>query len=351
MWDESGRSEGQRDGLYGFAEGPYYFKFSYENVLPFFMAFKNAYESKIIDASVKPYNLINFRTSRDVESNPVVDEGYDNLFKWSAMIQEPNGDYPTFDDTYTNTGFIGLVGFKNHHWFNNPNFSFVGGGGLNMVDFREEFICAAVDGFYKQLIYSQEYPFDKKELLDNGSAILRSSTDPNDYKSQLYCYLNCESTPFGTKYKSSWGGHEHDDMGSLILTKGQSRLLLDPKFYKSDYPEQNKINKVEVHNIIIMDDKRGFNHKKGIVELEDDRLKMTELKFKGKSNYGLKREVYYKNTVNELLVIRDDIYYKNDSVKNKLKNHSFALLLNGNGLSGNSIKVDLSIPLIISTKS
>lgn len=76
-----------------FAEGPYYYRFTFEALLPFFQAFKN-----FTDGSIRgygPYYKCTLCFDAFNISNYYADNDYLKTYDWYNNIKMPNGDAPT----------------------------------------------------------------------------------------------------------------------------------------------------------------------------------------------------------------------------------------------------------------
>ncbi|MCB0738481.1 MAG: hypothetical protein KDC92_13270 [Bacteroidetes bacterium] len=133
----------KRGGTYGFSEGPYYWKWTSENLLPFFLAFKNAYPSDVVNKNFtdwKVYNKTrklnnsvlaaavyvgdwrallslgglsyggktlakNWYGPYNLYHNYWDDNDVKNIYRWSAELEMPNGHMPTIDDSWEQKPF------------------------------------------------------------------------------------------------------------------------------------------------------------------------------------------------------------------------------------------------------
>ncbi|MCB0737776.1 MAG: hypothetical protein KDC92_09710, partial [Bacteroidetes bacterium] len=341
IWDENGRAESKRGGTYGFAEGPYYFKYAYENLTPYFMALKNADERENLNKSVKPFKWIGTNTSTTIEKNFVDDPDFDHLFQWANDIQMPNGAYPTFDDTWKNTKFIGLAGFRNHDWCSNTNLPFATNGSSGHIDLREEFVAAAVDGFFGEMYQKRANAYEKEMLFDNNSAVIRSTGSLVNSADMKYLFINGENRPSDGSYHRVWG-HDHNDIGSFILGAGDYQLIIDPGKHSDD--KIKHIRQGEHHSTILLDDDKCLDEDIGELVntkyLGDENYVLEGLEFKSNSNITVDRNFIIKDYKDYVYVIKDNIYYNGNSSDPSLANKKFTIYINGNGLKGTFIAKD-----------
>jgi hypothetical protein len=100
LWNEKMSDPGD---LYGFAEGPHYFAYSFESLMPYFIGKRNYnpidyyayYKSTPLDLS--PHYVRNF----------YFDPDYDRLYHWHFNITQPDDAAPAYDDTYHQSYFNG----------------------------------------------------------------------------------------------------------------------------------------------------------------------------------------------------------------------------------------------------
>ncbi|MCB0738423.1 MAG: hypothetical protein KDC92_12980 [Bacteroidetes bacterium] len=346
MWEGLGRNES--DG-HGFAEGPYYFKYSFENLAPYFMALKNGHEDERINRYAVPYfNLkgytspIGLATGRYIKYNFVDDPEYNELFEWANEIQEPNGQLPTVDNSWPGTTFIGLAGFRNLDWCSNPNMDFENLGNAH-VDLRAEFVAAAVDGFYKRIFEKQQTAFKEDIRFDDYSMIIRSSNNAEDMTDMHYLYTN------NVRSHNNWLNHKyehnHHDIGSFLLTVGESKLIIDPYFY--GYTFRGEVDKAWSHNTIFMQDDPPYG---GFTDLKPNTggvripgydpiggyrtATLRNLQFEGDAKYKANREFIVKDYKDYLYIIRDNIEYDGNAIHSNLADNRFSIFLHGNGFTG-----------------
>ena len=100
LWRDAKR-QSDSTAIAGYAEGPYYFKYAFLNVLPFVRAMGNFLPD---GRNRYTYNGV----SRSIR-NPYYDPKYDLLYEWMSAILMPDGRYPALEDSYIDMGMPELA--------------------------------------------------------------------------------------------------------------------------------------------------------------------------------------------------------------------------------------------------
>ena len=118
LWMENGTYPrvSEPDTLAGYAEGPNYFKYAFENAFPFIRSLGNFLPDGYYPATFNS-------TSRNIR-NPWFDPRYDRLYDWMNKIRMPDGHSPDIHDSSMDFGTVimALSGKPQFNWLN-PGFS------------------------------------------------------------------------------------------------------------------------------------------------------------------------------------------------------------------------------------
>lgn len=238
MWDQTwyerlvtGGTMSKRDTIAGYAEGPKYFSYCFENAVPFFRAFSN-YVPFDFEPRTYRYLVVNSMDVRNYNFDP----NYLNLYEWYFRITQPDGYLPTYDDTRFNEKYgifnvIGGVEPTNDYNFYSPS-SY--GSGVNL------------DADY--LAYGMPQPNTIQDASHNvafkasGDLILRTPYNV-DKNNAHYIRIAGESST-----AINGGNHEHADVSNFIITAGNEILALDPGYFS--YDNRDLTNQANHHNVI-----------------------------------------------------------------------------------------------------
>jgi hypothetical protein len=109
-----------------FSEGPFYYKFSFEAMFPFFQSFKNFTNGK--ENNFGPYYKCTLCWGQyKLLTNYYNNSNYLGLADWYNNIKMPNGDAPTIDDSWStsnNFGGLALTGDPRHSIVPDPQLQF-----------------------------------------------------------------------------------------------------------------------------------------------------------------------------------------------------------------------------------
>jgi hypothetical protein len=326
--------------IYGFAEGPGYFKYSFENLLPFFKAFDNFVSYKGLTQTYRlpvggalPTELSPF--SHRVK-HPYYDEDYKNLYRWYKNIQQPNGTMPSYDDTYAGL-YFGALAISGRNEFSlfgsskdisdkiNP---FVGSSGL---DLTADYLTSM--NFYRENANLETEEVKLINMPKSGNFLIKSNVLDNKGEiDRHYLHLlsekNVPNYPlFNDLIVKDYHTHEHPDAGSFTIMADDDQLLIDPAYFYDNEGEVNQINTYMAHNGL------PFSPTSYDFYTESNK-QLNSLAFICKSGSDLvskrnitpfltpdqKQKIYYELT---------DDFFNPDAVSS-----TFAIRFNGNGNSG-----------------
>ena len=237
--------QGNGSGYYGYSEGPWYFRYAMQNLIPFLLA---------IDASSDGGTMV--IGGKDVRS-PLRDPKYLRLFEWIGALRMPDGMLPPFEDTYMQAWFpeaaavaaqqpeAGFLSWQNYD-----------GGGRPMepsrlsaelsrnFDTRVEYLLteAMATGGEMQLPLTQIMP-------DAGYAVFRSGWTPD----ALYFALIGKHGIARTHRSPVGSGHKHANETAFILHAGGELLAIEPGYHSSG--EREELIFGDNHNILLIDGK------------------------------------------------------------------------------------------------
>jgi hypothetical protein len=205
----------------GYAEGPGYFNYGFESLLPFFTTYQNFVNR---DMTGTYYTSITNFSGEDVRNyvyNPAFEQ---NLYKWYNNIKMPNGDCPTYDDTWGNFNMNGVLALTRKPQYNNiTNKDRIQLQGYTGLQLRQDYLAAFT--YPTKPFYSDITDYDL-----SGDLIIRNNT--GNLPTEHYLHLNAEGK--GTSqnaYRRLNAGHEHGDISNFIITAGEDVLAIDPAFY------------------------------------------------------------------------------------------------------------------------
>ncbi len=226
----------------GYAEGPHYYRVAFENLWPFFQSFKNFTNGAIQDFG--PYYKCAMCPTAEYIPNYYADNSYLALNDWYVNIIMPNGDAPTLDDTWIGKTFAGtaLDGKSEHSVISDNPYEML----VENLNIRADYLAKFNLGQKPDMNnYFNKY---------SGDIIVRNQTG-NELKDQHYIHLNAEQ---GTalngrepEYFFDWTwGHEHGDVGNIIIAAGDDILAMDPPLYGDVDFSNKEINYGHRHNVI-----------------------------------------------------------------------------------------------------
>ncbi|MDQ3071792.1 MAG: hypothetical protein M3Q97_00815 [Bacteroidota bacterium] len=197
------------DNTAGYAEGPHYFNFAFENAIPFFVAFNNFIPGE--NRQTYSYNYLN----QEVINYMLDLDYYTNLYNWYRDILLPNGDLPSNDNTHVRRQWPSTLGLLRNQEYN-IRLPFKDGNNASLI---VDYIVAAElppdPGFQANLI----------NILyrNTGVAVLKTPPTAPD---QHYIQILAEN---GSSVNGA--GHEEPDATSIIITAGDELLVITPDIW------------------------------------------------------------------------------------------------------------------------
>ncbi len=311
MWRATQR-QSEPGLIAGYAEGPYYFKYSMLNCLPFFRAFGNFLPDGM-------YSFTWNSTTRQIR-NPYHDPNYDLLYQWITDITMPDGRIPALEDSYIDMAMpeMALTGkpqfVKN---FNGQNLEPRQPTTLSAqldgtVDLRANYLAANVDA-------APETENNLTSLPASGNLVFRSGT--GFQANYLHVYGK------NGKPLTNSGGHNHGDAGSFSLYAHGQLLALDAGYL--NFNRRAEVGNPTNHNLVLVD---GAGPKIGTSGAANDAEAFIQNTFEmPNTSYGEVRTAYNgTNITRKTLSIRGEYYLMADFLSSALP-HNFTWQLHGFG--------------------
>ncbi len=230
-------------GVYGYSEGPYYFRYAMMSAIPFFLA---------LDAAADDNGLT---IGSELYPSPLRQERWQGLFEWIAAIRMPDGSLPLFEDTYANTFFpelhilpavragSALAGWREYDRQANPLSEVVIASELTRTfDFRIEYL---LNIHFAKTQLSTGLP--SSIMPDAGYAVFRNGWGPRD---TYFGLIGKHGVP--RTHRSPVGsGHKHANEGAFILYSGGESLAMEPGYHSSE--RRDSLVFARNHNVILVD--------------------------------------------------------------------------------------------------
>jgi hypothetical protein len=308
LWMENGTYPrvSEPDTLAGYAEGPNYFKYCFENAFPFL-------RSMGIFLPDGYYDVTFNSTTRNIR-NPWFDIRYDRLYDWMNKIRMPNGSCPSIHDCYMGfgTAIMALSGKPRYNWIN-PGFS------PDEPTIRTQYIATNVaHGGIEDSLY--------QSLPAAGSLVFRSSWTA----SAIYMHFIGKHGVALTGAKA----HHQGDASSFSMMAYGELLAVDPGYPGASLASLE--NKAVDHSLILVNG-AGPDPPTGETVVTSTNTAYIEHGFDTPLlDYGEVR-VNYKGAeiIRKNLFVRNKYFLLSDFISSSTAN-SYTFQLHGNGLIGAS---------------
>lgn len=272
------------NGEGGWAEGPYYLRYSFNIAIPFMKTMNNA------------------NAQHDWLSVPKL---RNTILYWAVNIAMPNGAMPPFDDSnmdasYSFTGYLddeeGNWLWEKNYYSNTPPFTY-----------NIDAIC-----YYDDSIGNEVPDTDSVSYLPGAGQIIFRNNWSDD---AVYLAF------LGEYGKAVNGGflHEHPDVMSFIMYAYGEYLALDSGY--CDWENHDKVNKPENHNVVLSNGKlssEGFG-------VDSDFFSTDYL------DYG---KISTKENYDRSILFVDKEYFLVFDMLNSKSNTNYEWILHGNGIEG-----------------
>ncbi len=308
LWIENGSYPrvSEPDTLAGYAEGPNYFKYGFENAFPFIGAMGNF----LPDAQVST----TFNGTTRLIPNPWYDERYDGLYDWMNKIRMPDGSFPAIHDSYMGFGttIMALSGKSQYNW-TNPGFN------ANDPMVRTQYIATNVaHGAIADCCF--------QSLPAAGSLVFRSSWNPD----AVYMHFIGKHGIALTGAKS----HHQGDASSFSMAAFGELLAIDPGYPGSS--QASLTNKAVDHNLVLVNGTGPLPPSGELVSTSTNTAFIENCFDTPLLDYG-EVEVNYSGAeiIRKTLFVRNKYFLLSDFCTSSSPK-SYTFQLHGNGLAGQS---------------
>lgn len=232
-------------GMYGYSEGPYYFRYAMMSTLPFLLALDVAAEEGALRLGERTYPSL-LRLER-----------WQRLFEWIAAIRMPDGTLPVFEDTYAGTWFpelhilpdlragSALAGWSEFDRMGRPlQASSLAAELTRTFDFRPEYLL--------NISMAKAQPatgLPSVILPDAGYAAFRSGWEARD----VYFGLIGKHGRARTHRSPMGSGHKHANETAFLLSANGESLAIEPAYHSSAM--RDSLVYAKNHNVILVDGK------------------------------------------------------------------------------------------------
>ena len=224
LWMENGTYPrvSEPDTLAGYAEGPHYFRYGFENAFPFIRAMYNVLPDGYYSATFNS-------TTRNIR-HQWYDPRYDRLYDWMKKIRMPDGSCPPIHDSYFEFGTL-ITALSGKARFNLPNPGFTADDPM----YRTQFLATNTPaGVFTDSTF--------QPLPAAGSLVFRSSWD----SAAVYMhFIGKHGIPL-TGAKS----HHQGDASSFTFAAYGELMAVDPGYPGSSQAALE--NKAIDHSLILV---------------------------------------------------------------------------------------------------
>ena len=308
LWMENGTYPrvSEPDTLAGYAEGPNYFKYCFENAYPFIRSMGNFLPDGYCQVTF-------YGTTRNIR-NPWFDPRYDRLADWMNKIRMPDGSCPDIHDCYMGfgTAIMALSGKPKYNWLN-PAFT------PNDPTFRTQYIATNVaHGSAGDSLF--------QSLPAAGSLVFRSSWEPQ----AVYMHFIGKHGIALTGAKA----HHQGDASSFSLMAYGELLAVDPGYPGASLAALE--NKAIDHSLILVNGAGPLPPNGEFVSTATNTAYIEHCFDTPLLDYGEVRVSYQgADIIRKNLFVRNKYFLLSDFVSSTTaKNYTFQL--HGNGLYGGS---------------
>ena len=306
LWREDGiyPRVSEPDTLAGYAEGPAYLEYGFENAFPFIRAFWNF----LPDSS---YAMTFGGVTREIR-NPWYDPSYANLYEWMNLIRMPDGSSPAIHDSPIGFG-TSITSLSGNNRFNIPNPTYP----PTDVMWRTQYIATNVaEGSFSDTLF--------RALPEAGSLVFRSSHEPD---AVLMHFIGKHGIPL-----SGAKAHHQGDASSFSLMANGELLAVDPGY--PGYQESFAVNMASNHSLILVNGFGPLPPFGEAVSIETNTCWIEHFFDTPGLDYGEVRTAYFGTDVTRKnLFVRDRYFILADFLRSPDPN-TYTYQLQGNGLIG-----------------
>ncbi|MCX6251094.1 MAG: T9SS type A sorting domain-containing protein [Bacteroidetes bacterium] len=304
LWVENGSYPrvSEPDTLAGYAEGPDYFEYAFQNAFPFIRAMGNFLPNG-------SYPVTFNGETREIP-NPWYDSRYDRLYDWLNKIRMPDGSLPAIHDSRIGFGTV-IAALSGKPKYNRVNPGFTADDPF----IRTQYIATrVVHGTIDDSLF--------QALPAAGSVVFRSSWDTN----AVYLHFIGKHGIALTGAKS----HHQGDATSFSLSAYGRLLAVDPGYAGAS--QSNIINKASDHNLLLVN---GYGPQPPMGETVNTQTNTSFIEnffHTPLLDYGEVRSSYLGvDIIRKTLFIRSKYFFLTDFLSSPYK-FDYTFQLHGNGL-------------------
>ncbi|MFC2101775.1 hypothetical protein ACFLS7_02160 [Bacteroidota bacterium] len=294
------------DTIAGYAEGPAYFEYAFENAFPFIRAFWNF----LPDGN---YSMTFNSMTREIR-NPWYDPNYSHLYEWMNLIRMPDGSCPAIHDSPIGFG-TSITALSGESRFNIPN----PGHPPTDVMWRTQYISTNVEeGAWSDTLF--------RALPEAGSLIFRSSHEAD---ATFMHFIGKHGIPL-----SGAKAHHQGDATSFSLMANGELLAVDPGYPGA--PESFAVNNASNHSLILVNGAGPLPPVGEAVSVTTNTCWIEHFFDTQNLDYGEISTTYFNvDIVRKNLFVRDRYFVLSDEITSPDTN-TYTFQLQGNGLTGGS---------------
>jgi hypothetical protein len=329
-------SQSNADGTEGYGEGPHYFQYAFENLMPMFIAYHNFLPGDFTRGYKRTEILGSWRNVRSYFFDPA----YKNLMNWYSRLILPNGFLAPVDDTYSYEPYGDILGcYIDESNDPKPDQSF------NWYDGQ---IGTAFDGTALEVEYISNAnpanpPTGDQNFVLQSSGIGQLQNLPftalkQDDKIQLITLSQKGHCANGKE-------HQHADLGSFMITAGQDQLIIDPGYL--GYDVRPFVRSADKHNSLLVSNFFGtyvgpdYSTTGSVSDIMKSQSDQGELINTIEQNYSC-NSADFKRSISSFGSSTSYYYVIKDFAKSTDGNRNFMWNVNGAGNVNQSTLIDVS---------
>ncbi len=312
-WDIRRTSDVKKNS--GYAEGTYYFRYAFVNLLPFFKAMGNFLPDTTVYYN---FNLIDRKIR-----NPWYDTNYVKLYDWIASIRFPDGRIPPIEDSYVTKMFPELAILRQQKYLWQMNFS-------NLDSLQDNTFNKQITGIYDMradYISANLTPQPRVDssfvtLPDAGIAVFRTGND------SAATYLALLGRNGGSLFASE--SHNQADEASFMMMVNGQMMAMDPGYLH--YVLRDSVATADQHNTILVDGKAtdiGYPGKSNGANAYIEKYFSSSVQ-----NYAEVRTAYQQANINRKIMHVRNKYFLMIDHMNSASPREYSMLIHGYGTNG-----------------
>ncbi|MEI6683233.1 MAG: heparinase II/III family protein [Bacteroidota bacterium] len=292
------------DTLAGYAEGPWYFTYAFQNAFPFIRAMGN-----FLPDGLSPFTFN--QTTRQIP-NPWYDRRYDYLYDWMNRIRMPDGSFPAIHDSYLGMG-TSITALSGKSGFNVPNPRF----SPDDPYLRAQYIATAVaPGTMTDSLF--------QPLPEAGSLVFRSSWDT----AAICMHLIAKH---GIALSGAKSHHQGDASGFTLFAYGQM-LAPDPGYPGAAL--SSLTNGAANHNLVLVNGSGPLPPNGEFVNTGTNTAFIEHYFSTPFLDYGEVRTSYGGATITRKILFINHQYFTITDFLTSTSVNDYTFQLHGNGLAG-----------------